>query len=298
MSGLLAGYRNTITVTDGSWSTQLQARGMPMNVPAETANVTHPQLVAELAREYTAAGAKVLTTNTFAAHRYGFERRGGKHNLEEINRAGARLAKLAAQDAGGVQVAGSIGPSGKILAVQEAQEAALCEAYAAQAHALAEGGVDMIVLETFTELAEIILAVETVKKATGLPVVASMSFDSGPQRTRTMMGALAEDCATALTEAGADAIGCNCGAGIGTFLPVVVALRANTDLPIWVKPNAGMPELEEDRVVYRQTPDEFGHFVPDLFEAGANFMGGCCGAGPAHVKRIAALVASWQRKHK
>jgi len=193
-------------------------------------------------------------------------------------------------------VAGSIGPSGKILAVREVAEEQLATAFAEQATALADGGADVIVLETFSELAEILLALEAVGKATGLPVIASMSFDSGPQRTRTMMGAKAEDCASALEEAGADAVGCNCGAGVATILPTVVALRANTELPLWVKPNAGLPELEDGQVVYKQTPDEFGHHVPTLLDAGVNIIGGCCGTGPGHIKRVAALVESHKRK--
>ena len=295
MSGRLDTYCDAITVADGGWSTQLQVRGIPTDCPAELANLTHPHLVEGLARDYVAAGAKIITTNTFSANRFVFERHGLQSDLDHINRAGAECAKKAATDAD-VLVAGSIGPSGKILVVHEAREADLIEAFAAQAKALAAGGADLIVLETFTELAEILLAVEAVRADVDLPIIASMSFDSGPQRTCTMMGARTEDCATALEEAGADAIGCNCGGGIATFLPAVVSLRANTKLPLWVKPNAGMPELVDSQVVYRQTPDEFGHYVPALLEAGVNILGGCCGTGPEHIKRIAALVASHQRK--
>jgi methionine synthase I (cobalamin-dependent) len=295
MSNGLEAYRNDITVADGGWSTQLQARGVPLDAPAELANLTHPHLVETLAGEYVAAGARFITTNTFSANRFVFERRGLPHDLAEVNRTGAALAKKAVRDEGTL-VAGSIGPSGKILAVREVAEDRLAVAFAEQAAALAEGGADVIVLETFSELAEILLALEAVQKASGLPVIASMSFDSGPQRTHTMMGAKAEDCATALEEAGADAVGCNCGAGVATILPTVVALRANTGLPLWVKPNAGLPELEGDRVVYRQTPDEFGHHIPMLLDAGANIVGGCCGTGPEHIRRVAALVESHKRK--
>ncbi|MBI5863013.1 MAG: homocysteine S-methyltransferase family protein [Planctomycetes bacterium] len=144
---------------------------------------------------------------------------------------------------------------------------------------------------------EILLALAAVKSVTNLPVVASMSFDSGPQRARTLMGATAEQAAAALDEAGADAIGSNCGAGIAAALPAVVALRANTKKPLWIKPSVGLPDLEEGRPVYHHTPDEFGGFVPALIDAGANILGGCCGAGPEHIRRVAALVASRRRKH-
>jgi 5-methyltetrahydrofolate--homocysteine methyltransferase len=118
-----------------------------------------------------------------------------------------------------------------------------------------------------------------------------MSFDAGPQRTRTMMGAQAGECATALEDAGADIIGCNCGSGINHVLPAVVALRAATSLPLWVKPNAGLPELEDGRAVWKQTPEEFAGFVPQLLDAGANIIGGCCGSGPEHIRRVAKVVA-------
>jgi len=297
MSGKLAEYRDKIAVADGGWSTQLQMRGVPTDTLAEMGNLTHPDVVEGLAREYVEAGAHFITTNTFSANAFVVERRAPEQDVAELNRAGAVLVRKAIGDSGAL-AAGSIGPSGKILAIREVSEDQIKQAVKTQAVGLAEGGADVIILETFSELAEILLALETVKEATGLPVIASMSFDSGPQRTRTMMGAKAEDCATALQEAGADAVGCNCGAGIGTILPAVVALRANTDLPLWVKPNAGLPELEEGKVVYRQTPEEFGHHLPTLLDAGVNIIGGCCGTGPAHIKRVAAIVQHHEREGK
>ncbi len=278
-----------VTVADGGWSTQLQMRGLPLDVMAETGNLTHPALVIDLARAYLATGARFITTNTFAANRLTLEKRRVKHGVAELNRRGAELAREAIADRDAL-VAGSIGPSGKILAVREATPAQLTSVFEEQARALAEGGADVLVLETFSELAEILLAVKIAKDAAGLPVIASMSFDSGPQRTRTMMGARAEECAAALEDAGADVVGCNCGAGAGTILPAVVALRGATKLPLWVKPNAGMPELEGEKVVYKQTPEEFAGHFPPLLDAGATIVGGCCGTGPAHIRRLATLV--------
>ena len=282
-------YKTGVTVADGGWSTQLQSRGLPADVMAETANITHPDLVVDLGKAYVAAGARFITTNTFAANRLNLERRRVKQDVDELNRSGAALARQAV-GRGKALVAGSIGPSGKILAVREAAAEELTSVFAEQAEALAAGGADVIVLETFSELAEILLALKAVKDATGLPVIASMSFDSGPQRTQTMMGAQAGDCAAALADAGADVVGCNCGAGIEHVLPTVVALRAASKLPLWVKPNAGMPDLEDGRAVYKQTPEEFAAHVPQLVEAGANIVGGCCGTGPEHIKRVAVLV--------
>lgn len=285
-----------VAVADGGWSTQLQMRGVPANVMAETANITHPGIVGALAREYLAAGARFITTNTFGANRFNVERRGITYDVDDLNRRGAELAReaIGGRDA---LVVGSIGPSGKIMAVREATEEQLAPVFEEQARALADGGADVILLETFSEVAEVLLALQVVKSATGLPVIASMSFDSGPQRTRTMMGAQAGECATALQDAGADVIGCNCGAGIAHVLPVVVALRAATTRPLWVKPNAGMPELEDGRAVWKQTPEEFAGHVPQLLDAGANIVGGCCGSGPEHIRRVAQAVERHGAKH-
>lgn len=277
-------------VADGSWSTELQRRGVPPNVPAELANLTQPQVVAALAREYVLAGATILSTNTFGAQRFNFARRGLTEDPAEVARHGATIARNVA--AGKARVGGSIGPSGKIMLLGEAPEPELRASFAAHAAALADGGVDFILLETFSEMAELMLAIDAVRGVTPLPIVASVSFDSGPQRTHTMMGVAAEEAARQLEAAGAAAVGCNCGAGVETILPAVVALRANTKLPVWVKPNAGLPDLIDGRPVYSVGIDEFAEYIPALLDAGANIVGGCCGVGPEHIKRIAAVVAS------
>jgi methionine synthase I (cobalamin-dependent) len=282
--------RSGVTVADGGWSTRLQMRGLPTDVMAETANLTHPELVIELAIAYLDAGAQFITTNTFAANRYHLQRRAPQVDVTDVNRRGAELARTAVADRPAL-VAGAIGPTGKILAVKEVKPDEVLSAFTEQAEALAAGGADLIVLETFSELAEVLLALRGAKEATRLPVVASLSFDSGPQRTCTMMGARADECAEALEEAGADAVGTNCGGGIATALPAVVALRGATSLPLWVKPNAGLPELVDGEAVWRQTPEEFAAHIPQLVEAGANIIGGCCGSGPEHIQRVAAWVA-------
>jgi methionine synthase I (cobalamin-dependent) len=292
----LSVLKDTVTVADGGWSTQLWERGVPVSQLPEMANLTHPEVVVRLGREYVEAGARFITTNTFAANRYAIARRGVNTTVAELNQAGARLARQAVEGSEAL-VAGSIGPSGKILVVHEATEAELTIVFDEQARALAEGGVDVIVLETFSELAEILVALRAAQ-GTGLPVIASLSFDSGPQRTRTIMGAAAEDCAAALEEAGAAVVGCNCGGGAANVLPAVVALRGATKLPLWVKPNAGLPDLEDGRPVYRQPPDEFAAVVPTLIEAGANIIGGCCGTGPEHIRRVAAIVENRKRPRR
>lgn len=282
--------RGGVHVADGGWSTRLQMRGLPTDVMAETANLTHGELVIELGRAYLDAGAQFITTNTFAANKFSVERRGVDATVKELNKQGAALAKEAVGDRDAL-VVGSCGPSGKILAVREAKPDDLMRVFDEQITGLADGGADVILLETFSETAEILLALKVAKDVTGLPVFTSMSFDSGPQKTRTMMGAKAEECAAALEDAGADVVGCNCGTGIEDFLPAVVALRGATKLPLWAKPNAGMPELVDGQAVYRQTPEQFVTHVPQLLEAGVNIIGGCCGTGPEHIVKVAGLVS-------
>lgn len=297
MSASLDALTKSVTVADGAWSTQLWARGLKTDIVPETANVSAPKLVGDLAREYVAAGARFICTNTFSANQLVLKRRGVECDVAKLNQLGARIAQEAVADSGAV-VVGTMGPSGSILMVGETPEDELTAAFAQQAEALAACGVAALLLETFSELAEILLAVRAVKDATGLPVIASMSFDSGPQRTHTMMGAEAGECAAALDDAGAAIIGCNCGRGIADVLPAVVALRSATSRPLWVKPNAGLPDLQDGLPVYTQTPEEFTAMIPTLIDAGANVIGGCCGTGPEHIRRLAALVASRKRAAK
>jgi hypothetical protein len=159
---------------------------------------------------------------------------------------------------------------------------------------IAKAGADGIVIETMTDLAEAKLAVAAARD-TGLPVAASMAFDSGRDKDRTITGVTPEQAAQELTAQGADVIGANCGLGIAGYVPICQRLRGATDRPIWIKPNAGLPEMVEGRVVYKTTPQEFAAFVPALLEAGASFVGGCCGTGPEFVRAMKETVRSWKR---
>ncbi len=285
---------STLAVADGAWSTQLIARGLPLDVVPETANLTHGHLVAALARDYVQAGVEILTTNTFAANAMAFSRRGIKADVAAVNAAGVTIARNVAQDK--AIIGGVIGPTGAICAMKDTTDQRIKDAFTDAARALSAAGADWIVLETFSELAEILLAINAVREVCSLPIVASMSFDSGPQRARTHMGITAEHAAETLSDAGADIVGCNCGGGIATVLPTVVAMRAHTRKPLWVKPSAGPPDLENGLATYSISADEFGGNVAALLDAGATVVGGCCGIGPEHVRRVAAMIASRRRK--
>lgn len=276
-----------IILTDGAWGTELQALGLGPDELPDLWNLSHPDRVEQVARAYVEAGSEIILTNTFRANRLAAGGRASAEELARVNRAGVEISRRAA--AGRARVFASIGPSGKLLMEGTLTENDLRAAFSEQAEALAAAGADGLVIETMSDLTEASIAVAAAK-TTGLPVVACMVFDSGKNRDRTMMGVTPEQAAAALAEAGADVIGANCGNGIAGYVPVCARLRAATHLPVWIKPNAGLPELEGGRVVYRTSPEEFARWVPDLVRAGASYIGGCCGTNPAFIRAARAAL--------
>jgi methionine synthase I (cobalamin-dependent) len=275
-------------LTDGAWGTELQALGLKAGQMPDFWNLSQPDRVEEVARAYVDAGSQVVLTNTFRANRIALARHPEGMNVADINRAGVAISRRAS--AGRARVFASIGPSGKLLIMGETDPTALRAAFAEQARAQAEAGADAIVVETMADLAEAELALEAAKE-TGLPVVACMVFDSGKQRDRTMLGVTPAQAATELTRLGADVIGANCGNGIEDYIPICASLAASTTLPIWIKPNAGLPELIDGKVVYTTTPDQFAGNLHKLLEAGASFVGGCCGTSPEFIAALRSQLA-------
>ncbi len=270
---------------DGAFGTQLQERGLRSGELSEGWNLSHPDKVQSVAEAYVEAGSQIILTNTFGANRIILEQHGLGERTKEINRIGVERSRCAA--GARAHVFGSIGPTGKMLMMGEVTEDELFTTFEEQAHALKEGGADGLVIETMSDLEEATLAVKAAV-ATELPVVACMVFDSGPERVNTMMGVSPEQAAEALNKAGAWAVGANCGQGPEEYRPVCEKLRKATDLPLWMKPNAGLPEIEDDKMVYRVTPEEFAQNACRLFEKGAAFIGGCCGTTPSFIKALAA----------
>ena len=271
-------------LTDGAWGTQLQARGLAPGENPDLWNLSRREKVSEVAGAYVDAGSQIILTNTFGANRFRLEGTGAEDRVKAINEAGARISREAAGSS--VLVFASIGPSGKLLITGDVTEAELRAAFAEQAQALASGGADGIVVETMQDLEEARLAVDAAK-ATGLPVVASMVFDSGKDKDRTMMGATPEQAASALLEAGADVIGANCGQGIAGFVKICARLKSAADgHPVWIKANAGLPQTQTGRAVYAMTAAEFASHVPAVLSAGATFIGGCCGTTPEFIQLL------------
>ncbi|NQU11064.1 homocysteine S-methyltransferase family protein [bacterium] len=270
-------------VTDGAWGTELQARGLAVGQCPDAWNLTHADKVEEVARAYVDAGSQVILTNTFGANRVRLAEFGLADQAADINRAGAAISKGAAGDH--AVVFASIGPSGKMLMMEEVTEDELQAAYLEQCRALLAGGADGLVVETMADLAEAKLAVAAAK-TTGLPVVACLVFDAGAARDRTMMGTTPEDEAAAFTAAGADVIGANCGNGIEGYVPICRRLHQAAKTPVWIKANAGLPEMVDGRAVYRTGPAVYAGYGPALVTAGAAFIGGCCGTTPEHIRAL------------
>lgn len=270
-------------LTDGAWGTQLQALGLAPGACADEWNLSHPERVEQVARGYVEAGCRVILTNTFRANRLALEGSDLADQVEAINRAGVEISRRAA--ASRALVFASIGPSGKLLLTGQVSQDELHRVFAEQARALATAGADGLVVETMCDLEEARVALAAARE-TGLPVVVCLVFDSGKEKDRTMMGTTPEQVAEALAAAGADAIGANCGRGIADYVPVCRRLRVATDRPIWIKPNAGLPQVVDGQIVYRTTPAEFAGYGPALAEAGASFIGGCCGTGPAFLQAL------------
>ena len=275
-----------VLLADGAWGTQLAKLGLRVGESPEVWNTEHPEKVRSIAEAYLEVGAQIVLTNTFGGSRLKLEKYGLGDCALEINRIGARLSKEAAGES--ALVFASLGPTGEFLeplgAITEHQ---MIEAFAEQVRGIAEGGADGIVVETMTDLGEARCALRAIREASDLPAAMCMTFDRGPRGFATMMGITPEMAASELESVGADIIGSNCGAGIQQMVDVARAMRGATDRPLWMKPNAGLPELVDGETVFRQTPEEMAAHLPELIEAGANIVGGCCGTTPDHILALA-----------
>jgi methionine synthase I (cobalamin-dependent) len=273
---------------DGAWGTELQKQGLKPGESPEALNLEKPEIVEAVAHSYVEAGSRIIITNTFGGTRFTLERHGLADRVADVNKAGAAISKRAAADR--ALVFASLGPTGKMLMMGDVSEESLFDAFAEQAAALAEGGADGLVIETMSDLDEAKIALRACKE-TGLPVVTSMVYDAGADVDRTMMGTTVEEATVALTEAGADVIASNCGQGIEGFVKLCAKMKANTDLPIWIKGNAGLPEMVDGKAVYKTTPEQFAVYADPLLDAGADFIGGCCGTSPDFIRALKNLLS-------
>jgi len=278
-----------ILVADGATGTSYQEMGLSIGVAPEEWVEDHPERVIGLHRAFIEAGSDIILTDTFGGTPIRLRETRFADRAGELNR---RAAKLASEAAAGthVLVAGSMGPTGMLMdPLGDLTANAAADAYAEQAAGLVAGGVDLLLLETFFALEEAVAAVEGIRRVTALPLVVSFSFDQG---TRTMMGVSPAAMVKAIGPLGVAAIGANCGRSLEDMARVVDELAAlDAGIPLWIKPNAGLPRMDGDVARYDTTPETMASFAERFMEADARIVGGCCGSSPAHVAAIAAAAA-------
>lgn len=281
---------------DGAMGTELIARGIQVGACNEYLNIDSAGIISDIHKTYLLAGSDAIITNTFGANKYALARHGFAENATEINKAGVLIARQAAGQE--KYILGDIGPSGDFLEPLGAMKPEeLKNAFTAQAEALLAGNVDGFIIETMTALDETLIAVEAVKSVAGdKPVFVSMSFDSAGDGFKTMMGVGIEAAISKIVLMNVDAVGFNCGTlSLDEYVQLaqrfVSAVREfSSDIAICAEPNAGKPELIDDKAVYTVSLDDYAAMAEAIHSAGVSIIGGCCGAGPAHIEAAAKKI--------
>lgn len=279
--------KNGYVVTDGAMGTVLFAAGLEQGDPPELWNLKHPERVAQVHQAYIDAGSRIILTNTFGGNRLRLALHNAAEQVPAANKAAAQILRGIADQSGlDILVAGDIGPTGEVLApygemaFQDAKQA-----FKEQAAALIEGGVDLIWIETMSDLEEVRAAFEAAREVSQeVPIVTTMTFDT---HGRTMMGVTPEKAFETLSGFGAAALGGNCGNGPEEIIEVVTKMHAiNPDTILVAKANAGIPELVAGKAVYRASPETMANYAVQSYQAGARLIGACCGSTPDHIAAI------------
>jgi methionine synthase / methylenetetrahydrofolate reductase(NADPH) len=282
-----------VHVTDGAMGTMLYSKGLFLNVCYDELNLSQPDVIRDVHREYVRAGAEVIETNTFGANPVKLAQHGLAGETEAINAAAARIAR----DAGGgrAAVVGAIGPLG--IRIEPFGETSLEEArqaFARQAAGLLAGGVDGFLLETFSDVEELRTAVDGVRSVSELPIIAQMTVG---EDGRTYFGTAPSDFGPAIEAMGVDAVGVNCSVGPHGVLEAIEQLAKVVTLPLTAMPNAGLPRDVGGRKMYMASPEYMASYAKRIVEAGAKFVGGCCGTTPEHIKAMVGFVQSAAPRH-
>jgi len=291
LPGILERLREgKVFVADGAMGTMLIDRGLKSGQCPESFNLTNPDAVAEVSRLYIGAGAEIIQTNTFGASPIKLALYDLQDKTEEINRKAVAIAKEASRSH--AYIAASCGPSGRLLKPYgDLDPEDLVKSCERQIRALADAAADAICVETMSDINEAVIWVKAAKKvATNIPVFVTMTFDPTPRGFFTMMGVDIKKTVTELTNAGCDVLGSNCGNGSDQMVDIAAMFKELTDKPLLIRPNAGMPILENGRTVYLETPEYMADNCRELARIGVAVIGGCCGTTPAHIRAIARKI--------
>ncbi len=290
MSEILKRIENgEVLLADGAMGTELIKRGLPSGACSEEYNLTHPDIIQSIYTDYFKAGSDIVETNTFGANYARLVMHNLENKVSELNIKAAQLACSVRPD--GKYVAGSIGPTGETLEPMGTLSTETAYAYfKEQSTALAEGGVDIIFVETMMAVEEAELAVRAAAENTTLPVAATMTFDKSPAGLFTSFGVTPDLLAERLSEAGAHILGVNCGNGVEIVIEVVKELNTITDLPILAQPNAGLPEIIDGKLIYSETAESMVVSLKELFNYNVGILGGCCGTGPDYIREMRKLI--------
>lgn len=280
-----------ILVADGATGSNLQKLGLKPGKPPEDLIIDDPDTILKLASSFAEAGSDIILTCTFGGTRMRMKDSKYQDRTPEVNMRAAEIARKAASLRNGGLVAGSMGPVGALIKPYGPLEAEEVKAtFAEQAKALADGGVDLLLIETMFSFEEATAAFDGARSVTDLPIVVSFSYDRG---TRTMMGVKPKDVIKRYSEMGAALIGANCGTTLDNMESVVKEYAATLpNIPLWVKPNAGVPhmDIETEQGVYDMGPEDMAIYAKKYVELGARVVGGCCGNTPEHIAAIAKAV--------
>jgi 5-methyltetrahydrofolate--homocysteine methyltransferase len=286
--------RGEILVGDGAMGTMLFARGLKPGDCPESLNLSHPEVLTEIASAYLQAGADIIQTNTFGGSPLKLVAYGLDGQAREINRQAVESVRKAVGHR--ALVSGSCGPTGKILKPYgDAEPEEVSAAYQLQTSALIDAGVDIICIETMTAIEEAVLAVTAARQySADIPVMATMTFDATPRGFFTIMGVTIDVAAQALADAGADVVGSNCGNGIDRMVEIAGEFRKHSKSPLIIQSNAGLPVMMDGQVIYPESPDFMAARVPQLIENRVSIIGGCCGTTPEHIHAIASAVRNYK----
>lgn len=278
-----------VLLCDGAMGTELQYRGLKVGDCPEEYNLSRPEIIQSIHKDYFDAGSDLVETNTFGANRlrlkfYGLENKVKEINLAAVNNVKAVLPKYKF-------IAGSIGPLGELIEpLGNISEQSAYEVFAEQINILETGGVDLLLIETMMSIEEALIAVKAAKANSSLPIAASMTFELGKTGLKTPWGVDVKTAVSELIKSGADIIGANCGKGFDEMILVMKEMKQLTDKPLLAQSNAGIPELVNGELFYKETPDMIAPQISKLLNIGVNIIGGCCGTNPQHIKKMREIL--------